>query len=75
MLPGAWQACIDFFYIVETHGMGGPYLGEFEQLVLLAVWRLGDDGYGMRIRQELEHRLERRVTIGAVYATLERLAR
>lgn len=55
--------------------MGGPYLGEFEQLVLLAVWRLGDDGYGMRIRQELEHRLERRVTIGAVYATLERLAR
>ena len=54
--------------------MGHAYLGEFEQLVLLAVWRLGDDGYGMRIRQEIEDRLDRRVTIGAVYVTLERLA-
>lgn len=55
--------------------MGHTYLGEFEQIVLLAVWRLGEDGYGMRIRQEIEARIERPVTIGAVYATLERLAR
>jgi DNA-binding PadR family transcriptional regulator len=54
--------------------MGLPYLGEFEQIVLLAVWRRGDDAYGMRIRQDIEARIERPVTIGAVYATLERLA-
>lgn len=55
--------------------MPHPYLGEFEQIVLLAVWRLDHDGYGVRIRQEIEARTGRPVTIGAVYATLERLAR
>ena len=54
--------------------MGHPYLGEFEQIVLLAVWRLGEEGYGMRIRQEIQDRLDRPITIGAVYVTLERLA-
>jgi DNA-binding PadR family transcriptional regulator len=51
-----------------------PYLGEFEQIVLLAAWRLGDRAYGMRIRREIHDRLRRPVTIGAVYVTLERLA-
>ena len=54
--------------------MGHTYLGEFEQIVLLAAWRLGDEAYGMRIRQEIETRLDRPVTIGAIYVTLERLA-
>ena len=54
--------------------MGQPYLGEFEQIVLLAVWRIGEDAYGVRIRQEIEARTGRAVTIGAVYATLDRLA-
>ena len=49
------------------------YLGEFEQIVLLAVARLGDEAYGMRIRGEIEARTGRKATIGAVYATLERL--
>jgi len=49
------------------------YLGEFEQIVLLAVARLGDEAYGMRIRAEIEARAGRKATIGAVYATLERL--
>jgi PadR family transcriptional regulator len=49
------------------------YLGEFEQVVLLAVARLGSEAYGMRVRQEIERRAGRRATIGAVYATLERL--
>lgn len=49
------------------------YLGSFEQLVLLAVARLGDDAYGMTVRRELEARTERTVSLGAVYATLERL--
>jgi DNA-binding PadR family transcriptional regulator len=51
----------------------GDYLGEFEQVVLLAVARLGDEAYGMRIRAEIEQRAGRRASIGAVYATLERL--
>jgi PadR family transcriptional regulator PadR len=51
----------------------GTYLGEFEQVVLLAVQRLDGDGYGMSIRREIERRTSRAVSIGAIYATLERL--
>lgn len=55
--------------------MGGrlSYLGEFEQVVLLAVVHLADAAYGARIRREIEERGERAVTIGAAYATLDRL--
>ena len=49
------------------------YLGEFEQVVLLAVLRLGEPAYGVPIRQEIEKRIERRVSVGALYATLDRL--
>jgi DNA-binding PadR family transcriptional regulator len=49
------------------------YLGEFEQLILLGLLRLGSDAYGMRIRREIEERTERSVSLGAVYTTLERL--
>jgi PadR family transcriptional regulator PadR len=52
----------------------GESLGEFEHLILLAVFRLGDDSYGMRVRREIAERTKRDVTIGAVYSTLERLA-
>src|SRR5579864_6698408 len=52
----------------------GESLGEFEQLVLLAVMRLGADSWGMRVRREIAERTGRDVTIGAVYATLDRLA-
>jgi PadR family transcriptional regulator PadR len=52
----------------------GDHLAEFELLVMLAVARLGeDDAYGVRIRQEIEGRTGRPVSIGAVYATLGRL--
>jgi PadR family transcriptional regulator PadR len=51
----------------------GDFLGEFEQLVLLALIRLGDEAYGMAVRRELEDRAGRDVSIGAVYATLDRL--
>ena len=50
------------------------YLGEFEEVVLLAVARLGDDAYGMSVRREIEARTGRSVSIGAVYPTLQRLA-
>jgi len=50
-------------------------MGEFEQLVLLAILRLDNDAYGMEIREEIERRTGRDVSYGAVYTTLERLAR
>src|SRR5881409_2361223 len=48
-------------------------LGAFEQAVLLAVVRLGDDAYGRAILREVQTRLERDVAAGAVHATLDRL--
>ena len=53
-----------------------PVLGEFEQMVLLAVLcarQSGDEAYGITVHAELERRAERRVARGAVYMTLDRL--
>jgi len=51
----------------------GDHLGEFEQLVLLAILRLEKDAYGMTVRRELEETAQRKVTLGSVYGTLDRL--
>ncbi len=51
------------------------YLGEFEQMILLAILRLGDEAYGMAIRDELKARADREVTRSAAYITLERLVK
>jgi PadR family transcriptional regulator, regulatory protein PadR len=59
------------FYKVEMR----DNLGAFEQLVLLALLRLGPDAYGMTVRREIEARTGRAVALGAVYATLDRLER
>jgi PadR family transcriptional regulator PadR len=48
-------------------------LGEFEQLVMFAVLRLGDDAYGTSIREELKQRVDRDTSPGAIFTTLERL--
>lgn len=48
-------------------------LGAFEEQVLLAVLHAGADAFGMNVRRELEARSGRAVSIGAVYATLDRL--
>lgn len=49
------------------------YLGEFEQLVLLATLRLRGEAHGPAIAAELEERADRRVSRGALYGTLDRL--
>lgn len=46
---------------------------DLEQQVLLAVWRLGDDAYGVSVRDELEATAGRDLAHGAVYVTLVRL--
>ena len=51
----------------------GKTLGEFEQLVLFALVALGDDAYGVSVRQEIEERTGRSVSAGAVYTVLKRL--
>lgn len=48
-------------------------LGDFEQLVMLAVLRLDDEAYGTSIREELKVRAERDVSPGAIFTALERL--
>ena len=71
-MSGVW-ACVTMHlcYIVV---MGDTkYLGEFEQMVLLAILHLGDAAYGLSIRRELERRTGRQVTHGAAYITLDRL--
>ncbi len=49
------------------------YLGEFELMILLAVIHLGDEAYGVPISRELEAHRGRDVSVGSVYAALERL--
>lgn len=62
----------NFFYYVEQMPRGDS-LGTFEQMVLIALIRLGANAYGMTVRREIEERTGRTISIGAVYATLERL--
>ncbi len=49
------------------------YLGEFEQIALLAILRLGEEAYAIPVRQEIEARTGRNVARGALYTALERL--
>ena len=49
------------------------HLGEFEQIVLLAILRLADGAYGVSIRQEIRERTGRSTVPGALYTTLDRL--
>jgi PadR family transcriptional regulator, regulatory protein PadR len=52
---------------------GRGYLGEFELMLLLAVIQLGDEAYGVPISRELEAHRGKDVSLGSVYAALERL--
>ena len=66
-----------FFVIIEKHHghtmTRRGYLGDLEEIVLLAIARCEPEAYGMRIRQEIEEQSGRSVAIGAVYASIERL--
>jgi DNA-binding PadR family transcriptional regulator len=53
--------------------MADVYLGEFEQVVLLAILRLGDEAYAIPVREVIEARTGRSVARGALYTALERL--
>lgn len=51
----------------------GDFIGEFELYVLLAIHHLGDDAYGVTIREHIDARTGREVAVGSIYATLGRL--
>jgi PadR family transcriptional regulator PadR len=53
--------------------MKGTHLGEFEELVLLAVGALGDDAYGVAIKDFITVRAGRKPSIGALHSALSRL--
>jgi Predicted transcriptional regulators len=48
-------------------------LGTLELSALLAVARLGDDAYGLAVRNDLSERASREYSVGAIYTTLQRL--
>ncbi len=49
--------------------------GEFEELILLAIWSLGESAYSVRIQEQLEEDAGRSSTLGAIYAATDRLER
>lgn len=49
------------------------FIGEFEELVLLTIAVLGDDAYGVTIKEEIEKRANRSISIGALHSTIARL--
>ncbi len=49
------------------------FLGELEQVALMAVWRLGTDAYGAGIRDEIERWTGKSLSVSAIYVTLMRL--
>lgn len=51
------------------------YLGELEHIVLLAILKLKGEAYGMTVRELLETLIGREISIGALYATTDRLER
>ncbi len=64
---------IHFVTLRMTVDKKSGHIGEFEQLALLAVMRLGDSAYGAPIQRELEATAGRRASISAIYITLTRL--
>ncbi len=50
------------------------FIGEFEQMVLLAILQLGPAAYGPDISEQLERKADRRVSRGALYSSLDRLS-
>jgi DNA-binding PadR family transcriptional regulator len=53
--------------------MKGTQLGEFEEIVLLTIAALFDDAYSVAVLEEIERRMERPMSIGAVHRTMQRL--
>jgi len=51
------------------------FLSRQEELLLLTIWRLGDNAYGMTIRESVSELTDKYWSIGAIYDVLDRLTR
>ena len=49
------------------------FVGEFEEIVLLTVMKMGEEAYGVGIKREIEGNLNRSVSIGALHTALQRM--
>ena len=49
------------------------YIGEFEELVLLTIASLGENAYGVSIKEDIEMRADRDISLGALHSTITRL--
>ncbi len=67
---------INYFYVKErniTELMHKNYLGEFEELIMLTIGVLGDDSYGVSIKDEMQAQTGKKPSIGALHTALQRL--
>ena len=67
------DAAAPVYNIDKGEEMGARVLGELEQVVMLALLRVGSEAYGVPVRDEVHRCTGRDLTLGAVYKTLERI--
>jgi PadR family transcriptional regulator, regulatory protein PadR len=63
----------NYTYSYFANIMSREYLGEFEQVVLMALLHLGEEGYGLTVRREIKKRTGRNASLGALYSALNRM--
>ena len=69
LVTGNWNLVTgNFAFTLMSHT-----IGDFEQLILMAMFRLGADAYGVSLREEIEARTSRTVSAGALYTALDRM--
>jgi PadR family transcriptional regulator PadR len=71
--PGYKVLAYYYLFAIFEYMREHSYLGEFELILLLTILRLGDDAYGVPLSRELSQLRGRDVSIGSVYAALDRL--
>lgn len=71
--PASRQFTNPDLFTIREEMAGRNHLGNLELMVMLVLIRLADDAYGVPISRELAERTGREVSLGSVYATLERL--
>ncbi len=72
-LPAYAVDCPSYLFYLTEEMKPAELLGSLEHIILLALVRLDGSAHGMIVRREIEQRTGRNISIGAVYATLERL--
>jgi DNA-binding PadR family transcriptional regulator len=74
-LPGL-RFVVDILNIVKhIQDYYAPLIGEFEQVVLLSLLRLGNGTWGAAIRRDIQERIGRELPVSVVYVTLQRMER